>query len=160
MRKINLLYYKLMCALTTILMASLLVPVTLQVLSRYTHLVPTWMWTEEASRFSLIWMIMLGTAIAVRNRRHFNIDLWPEPKTERGKALSRLAVDVIIIVFGITFFWVSAEYAFDARSELSEITEMSMGLVYVAFPVSAVSWIMFLGEQIYDDLFKVIRGEK
>ena len=89
MRKINLLYYRLMCVLVTTLMASLLVPVTLQVLSRYTPLVPTWMWTEEASRFSLIWMIMLGTAIAVRNRRHFNIDLWPDPKTERGKALSR-----------------------------------------------------------------------
>ena len=35
-----------------------------------------------------------------------------------------------------------------------------MGLVYVAFPVSALSWIMFLGEQIYDDLFTAIRGEK
>ncbi len=75
-------------------------------------------------------------------------------------AFGGLAVDVITIVFGITFFWVSAEYAFDAQGELSEITEMSMGLVYVAFPVSALSWIMFLGEQIYDDLFTAIRGEK
>jgi TRAP-type C4-dicarboxylate transport system permease small subunit len=160
MRKFNKLYYHLLCSLITVIVGALLVPVTLQVVSRYTSLIPTWMWTEEAARFCLIWMIMLGTAVAVRMRGHFDIDLLPEPKTVRGKMIARLVVDITVAAFGALFLWVSAEYAYDARREVSEITEISMLFMYVAFPLSAAGWLLFLGEQIYDDLLEFVRGEK
>ena len=60
-------------------------------------------------------------------------------------------------LFGLAFFWVSAEYAWEARREVSEITEMSMAYMYVAFPISAAGWMLFLGEQIYDDLNELVR---
>ncbi len=160
MRTFNKLYYRLLCILITVIVASLLVPVTLQVVSRYTTLIPTWMWTEEAARFCLVWMIMLGATIAVRNRAHFNIDLLPEPKTEHGRILARLAVDCVIALFAAAFLWISAIYAYDARTEVSEITEMSMAIMYVAFPISAAGWLLFLGEQIFDDINELIRGSK
>lgn len=160
MRTFNTLYFKLLCATITFIVGILLVPVTLQIVSRYTDLIPTWMWTEEAARFCLIWMIMLGAAIAVRMRGHFDIDLLPEPKTKRGKVLSRLFVDLVVAAFGAAFLWISAKYAFDARSEVSEITEMSMALMYVAFPLSAAGWLLFLGEQIFDDLSELVRSEQ
>jgi len=160
MRKLNQLYYDLLCGAITLITGFILVPVTMQVVSRYTDLIPTWMWTEEAARFCLVWMIMLGTAIAVRMRGHFDIDLLPEPKTVRGKMTARLLVDITVAVFGVVFFWISAIYAFDARTEVSEITEMSMALMYVAFPLSAAGWLLFLGEQIYDDLDEFLRSDK
>lgn len=152
MRKAILLYYKTLCAIIIAVVAALLVPVTLQVISRYTDLIPTWMWTEEAARFLLVWMVMLGATIAVRLRGHFDIDVLPEPKTAHGKVLARLLVDVVVALFGVAFLWISAIYAYDARNEASEITEMSMALMYVAFPISAAGWLLFLGEQIFDDL--------
>ena len=160
MRTFNQLYYRLLCFLITVIVAALLVPVTLQVVSRYTTLIPTWMWTEEAARFCLVWMIMLGATIAVRNRAHFNIDLLPEPKTAHGRILARLAVDCIVAAFATAFLWISAIYAYDARTEVSEITEMSMAIMYVAFPISAAGWLLFLGEQIFDDINELIRGSK
>lgn len=152
MRRAILLYYKALCAVITLVVGALLVPVTLQVVSRYTDLIPTLMWTEEAARFLLVWMIMLGATIAVRLRGHFDIDLLPEPKTKHGKAFARIGVDLAVALFGALFFWVSAEYAYDARTEASEITEMSMAFMYVAFPISAAGWLLFLGEQIFDDV--------
>lgn len=160
MRKLNELYYRLLCGLITVIVGALLVPVTLQIVSRYTDLIPTWMWTEEAARFFLIWMIMLGAAIAVRVRGHFDIDLLPEPKTPRGKIIARLFVDIVVAAFGTAFFWISSNYAFDARTEVSEITEMSMALMYVAFPISSAGWLLFLGEQIFDDLTELVRNGK
>lgn len=160
MRKFNQLYYRLLCALITLIVGAILVPVTVQVASRYVTVIPTYMWTEEAARFFLVWMIMLGATIAVRNRAHFNIDLLPEPKTERGKIVARLIVNIIITVFGVVFLWVSAIYTLDARTEVSEITEMSMAYMYAAFPISAAGWILFLGEQIFDDINEFMRGEK
>jgi TRAP-type C4-dicarboxylate transport system permease small subunit len=158
MRKAILLYYKALCALVTAVVAALIVPVTLQVVSRYTDLIPTWIWTEEAARFLLVWMIMLGATIAVRLRGHFDIDLLPEPKTVKGKVFARLLVDVIVAIFGLAFLWVGAGYAWDASNEVSEITEMSMAYMYVAFPISAAGWLLFLGEQIFDDLRELGRS--
>ncbi|MEO8411885.1 MAG: TRAP transporter small permease, partial [Propionivibrio sp.] len=147
-----------LCGLITFIVGAILVPVTVQVASRYTTIIPTYMWTEEAARFCLVWMIMLGATIAVRNRAHFNIDLLPEPKTARGKLWARLVVDVVVAIFGAAFLWVSAVYTLDARTEVSEITEMSMAFMYVAFPISAAGWILFLGEQIFDDINELVRG--
>ena len=100
MRKFIALYFKLLCVVITAVVGALLFPVTLQVVSRYTDLIPTWLWTEEAARFLLVWMVMLGATIAVRMRGHFDIDLLPEPKSPRGKLFARLLVDVADVHVG------------------------------------------------------------
>ena len=48
------LYYRLLQVLLTVLMTALLVPVTLQILSRYTGLIPRYIWTEEIARFCFV----------------------------------------------------------------------------------------------------------
>jgi TRAP-type C4-dicarboxylate transport system permease small subunit len=158
MKKFIEFYYRVLCALVTLLVGALLVPVTLQVISRYTNLIPTWMWTEEAARFCLIWTVMLGATVAVRQRLHFDIDLLPEPKTAHGKALARMGVDLCVALFGLAFLWIGAHYALDARTEVSEITELPMIYMYLAFPVSAAGWLLFLGEQLVEDLRMVARS--
>ena len=55
--------------------AVLLIPVSLQIFSRFTQLIPAYLWTEEASRFLFIWLIMLGAMIGVREGTHFEVDL-------------------------------------------------------------------------------------
>ena len=51
--------------------AILVVPVTLQIVSRYTQLIPSYIWTEELSRFLFIWMVMLGAMIGIKRRHAF-----------------------------------------------------------------------------------------
>ena len=46
-------------------------PVTLQMFSRFTALIPAWIWTEEMARFLFIWMVMLGAMIGVREGTAF-----------------------------------------------------------------------------------------
>ena len=48
--------------------------------------------TEEAARFCFVWIIMIGSMIAVRDRSHFDVDLLPHPKTPRQKGLAGLVV--------------------------------------------------------------------
>ena len=158
MRQFISLYYKLLCVLITALIGFNLIPVTLQVFARYTDLIPTWMWTEEAARFCLIWMILIGTAIAVRTRGHFDIDVLPEPKTRRGKIFARLSVDAIVALFSAVLFYVSVDFTWEGRREISEITEMSMVLMYGAFPISFLGCLLFLGEQIFDDVCEFMRS--
>ena len=44
----------------------LVIPVSLQIFSRYTELIPSYIWTEEMARFLFIWTIMIGAMIGVR----------------------------------------------------------------------------------------------
>jgi Tripartite ATP-independent periplasmic transporters, DctQ component len=57
--------------------AILVIPVSLQIFSRYTALVPSYIWTEEMARFLFIWTIMIGAMIGVRESTHFEVDEWP-----------------------------------------------------------------------------------
>ncbi|HWT81612.1 MAG TPA: TRAP transporter small permease subunit, partial [Candidatus Methylomirabilis sp.] len=97
MKKLLGLYERLLKLTITILMFLLVVPVSLQIVSRYTELIPRYIWTEEAARFLFIWIISIGSVIAVREQTHFNVDVLPKPKTARSKALAILIVDLAML---------------------------------------------------------------
>ena len=80
-------YHRLLTWLMVATVAILIVPVTLQIISRYTALIPSWIWTEELSRFLFIWMVMLGAMIGIREHSHFEVDVWPELAPKRADAV-------------------------------------------------------------------------
>ena len=58
----------------TVLFALLTVVVALQVVSRFVIHAP-FIWSEEAARFLFFWVVLLGAAMSVKDRRHFVIDV-------------------------------------------------------------------------------------
>lgn len=142
----------LLSAALIVLVGVMLVPVTLQIVTRYTPFLPPQLWTEEVARFCLVWAIMIGAAIGVREKAHFDIDLLPEPRSARSKAASLLVVDLAILLFAGLFLWAGWEVFADGRNEISEMTEMSMGWFYVVFPLSAACWIAYQLGHIHDAL--------
>src|SRR5437763_8350219 len=50
-------YYRLLDWLLAASVGILVVPVTIQIIARFTHLIPHWIWTEEMARFLFIWKI-------------------------------------------------------------------------------------------------------
>jgi len=89
MRRLIDAYYRLLNVLLGASVGILVVPVTIQMISRFTQLIPAWIWTEELARFLFIWMVMLGAMIAVRDGTHFDVDVWPQLKP-RPDALLRI----------------------------------------------------------------------
>ena len=90
-------YYRFLRIALTVLMFLLIIPVCMQILSRYTGLIPAYIWTEEAARFFFMWIIMIGAMIAVRDGSHFDVDVLPKPKTVRGHGIGKLIVHLIIM---------------------------------------------------------------
>src|SRR6202163_1741727 len=103
MRTLNALVYRGLQKIITVLIAVMIVPVTLQIFSRFFEFIPRYIWTEEVARFCLMWLIMLGATIAVRDGTHFDVDVLPEPKTVRGKAIGQLIVHVSILLVALIF---------------------------------------------------------
>jgi len=132
-----------------VLMGLLIVPVTLQILSRYTGLIPRYIWTEEAARFCFIWIIMVGATIAVRDGTHFEVDVLPTPKNSKTEAIMRLWVCVFMLIFTGIFVFYGYQYAVFGWMQTSEITGINMIFIHGVYFAVGVTWVLFLGERIW-----------
>jgi TRAP-type C4-dicarboxylate transport system permease small subunit len=145
--------------LAWVLMGLLIVPVTLQIVSRYTELIPRWIWTEEAARFCFIWIIMVGATIAVRDGTHFEVDVLPTPKSPKMEALMRLWVIAAMLVFTWIFVIYGWQYAAFGWIQTSELTGINMIFIHGVYLVAGVVWTLFLCEKLWF-VIRVLRGDE
>ncbi len=124
--------------------AVLIIPVTLQVVSRFTGLIPSYIWTEELSRFLFIWMVMIGAMIGVRERSHFDVDVWPELSPRAGAVL-RIVSNLFVLGFAIVFFWWGMQFVRFGWNQESELAELPMVYIFLAWPIAGLTWILFIG---------------
>jgi TRAP-type transport system small permease protein len=134
----------------------LVIPVSLQIFSRYTALIPSYIWTEEMARFLFIWTIMIGAMIGVRESTHFEVDVWPR-LSPRAEALVRLTGRLGVLVAALVFVWAGIHFTEFAWYRISELAELPLWLIYVAWPITGLTWLVFLGELLLDDV-KAILG--
>ena len=136
--------------------AVLVIPVSLQIFSRYTALIPSYIWTEELARFCFIWSIMLGAMVGVRESTHFVVDLWP-PLGARAQAAIRIVASLCVLVFAGVFLWWGIDFTRFAVNRISELAELPLWYIHLPWPLAGATWIAFLGEQAWDDL-KIVAG--
>ena len=149
-------YHRLLTWLMAATVAILIVPVTLQIVSRYTALIPAWIWTEELSRFLFIWMIMLGAMIAVREGTHFIVDFVPD-LAHRPTAALQIVANLCILAFALVFVWWGIQFVRFGWDQSSELAELPMPFIFLAWPVAGVTWVLFLGESFLHN-FRVLAG--
>jgi TRAP-type transport system small permease protein len=150
-------YHRLLTWLMAATVAILIVPVTLQIVSRYTALIPSWIWTEELSRFLFIWMVMLGAMIAVREGTHFVVDILPD-LAPRPAAAMRIVANVFVLVLALVFVWWGVEFVRFGWDQTSELAELPMTFIFAAWPVAGLTWLLFLGEAFVDDVRALAAG--
>jgi TRAP-type C4-dicarboxylate transport system permease small subunit len=151
-------YFRLLRWLVTTLMGLMIVPVTLQIVSRYTGVIPRYIWTEEAARFCFIWIVMLGAMVAVREGTHFEVDVLPTFRSPRIEAALRLTVSVLMLVFALVFVWYGWGYATFGYAQTSELTGINMLFIHVVYLLTGLTWVAFLGERILAAI-RVLRGD-
>ena len=151
LRKITFWYGQLLSWLLVASVAVLVVPVSLQIFSRYTALIPSYIWTEELARFCFIWSIMLGAMVGIREGTHFVVDLWP-PLNPRAQAAIRAVASVFVLLFACVFLWWGIDFTRFALNRISELAELPLWYIHLPWPLAGATWILFLGEQMWLDL--------
>lgn len=152
-------YYQFLKITLTVLMGLMIVPVTLQILSRHTGIIPRYIWTEEAARFCFIWIIMIGSMIAVRDGTHFDVDLLPHPTSPRRKGVCQLIVHFGIFLMALFFVRYGFTFAKTGYIQTSEMSGINMLWIYISFPLAGLTWILFLSERIMTDLELISKTE-
>jgi TRAP-type C4-dicarboxylate transport system permease small subunit len=131
--------------------AILIIPVALQIFSRFTAIIPHYIWTEEMARFLLVWTVMIGAMLGVRESTHFLVDVWPA-LPRRVEAGVRLFAMLGILLVALVFVWSGIRFTRLAWHRISELAELPLWLIHIAWPIAGGTWIIFLGEQMWDEL--------
>ena len=158
-RRLAAVYARALDVLLMVGLVVLLVPVTLQIFSRHTSLVPTYIWTEEMARFLFVWVIMIGAMLGVREGSHFEVDVWPQHMAPKRRALLDLFVGVAILVFAMAFLWWGISFTVFAWNRFSELAELPLWMIHIAWPVAGGTWLVFQGERMTSAV-AVLRGRE
>ncbi|MAU48346.1 MAG: C4-dicarboxylate ABC transporter permease [Yangia sp.] len=118
------------------LMLVMTVLISWQVFARYV-MGNSLSFSEEVSRFSMVWMTMLGAAYAYRYGSLISVDLF---ESLSGPRVSRL-LRIVVAVASCIFAWVLLTQGLDITQrvamQVAPSTRISMGWLYAAMPAGA-----------------------
>lgn len=130
------LFDRLMEVISAILLVALLVTVTLGIVTR------AWgeplIWTDEVSRFLMLWVAVAGWILASRRRAHIRIrffhNLLPQHAWRAAESVMQSAMIVFgLLVTGYSVHLVQANYDLEATT-----VPLSMGLLYMPMLLAGV----------------------
>ena len=142
--------------LVIVLIVALVTVITLQILMR--EFATALSWSDEISRFLLVYLSMFGSALAYNQGSHISIRLFhdklPEPAAK--------AVDIVINVLSLIFFVLFIQYSIvlitRQRFQVSGAVQMPMQYIYAALPVSAAAMCVFCLNKIVKNLRFLLGG--
>jgi TRAP-type C4-dicarboxylate transport system permease small subunit len=105
-------------------------------------------------------MIMIGAMVGVREMAHFNVDVWSRPHASRREAALAPVTQFATLVFALVFVWSGVEFTRFALNRISELAELPMWVIHIAWPLTGLAWIVFLGEQVVDNVRVLAAGRR
>ena len=135
-----------------ILMGALSIPVAMQVLSRYTGIIPTYLWTEELSTFIFVWLVMIGAMVAVWDGTHFDVRVIPDAKKPILRLIQQGIVYLAILLFAVLFSYYGLEYAEFGGRQRSVMMRANLMITHASVPIAGVVWTLFAGYRLWEEI--------
>ncbi|MCF3934569.1 TRAP transporter small permease [Acuticoccus sp. M5D2P5] len=131
--------------LAVVLFALMIVVVSYEVVMRYIFNAPTF-WSGELARWAMVWLALIGLALAVRHLDNIRVDVIAEvvPKPfQVAMAVLRYvfaaAFALVMLVYGVRLVRLNA-------TQISPGLEWPVSILYLAPTVSAAMMLYFLAE--------------
>jgi TRAP-type C4-dicarboxylate transport system permease small subunit len=82
--------------------------------------------------------------------------VWPE-LGDRANALLRIVAYAFILVFALVFVWYGFRFVQFGWNQSSELAELPMTYIFVAWPLTGLTWLLFGFERLAADV-RIVRG--
>lgn len=132
--------------LCAVLLVVMVVSVSSAVFFRYVLNAPL-PWPEELSRFALVWMTFVGSALAMKRKGHVLVDFFVAFLPGRARLAMALLVNLSLLAFLALFFWLSAQIVQKMWVGVSPALSIRMGYVYLALPLASALMFVHLARQ-------------
>lgn len=94
------------------------------------------LWTEEAARYLMIWIALIGASVCIRHGEHIRVEML----VRMLPALARKAVDMVVALLILAFLgvlvWVGGGMAQDAMRQTSPALGIPMAVPLAVIPIS------------------------
>lgn len=91
-----------------------------------------------------------------REGSHFEVDLLPK-LSARANAWFAIVTSVFMLLFALLFIHYGWLFTLFGKDQTSEIAELPMWMIFLAWPLAGVTWAAFHGEKLYDAV-RALRG--
>jgi len=138
-------YYMTLKNLNIFFIISIFILVSYQILSRQITFLKVYLWTEELSRFLLIWTVFIGACVGVSDSDHFVINVFEGYlcKHPTIKYLQTLIKEIIILIFTIYLLMYGWIFMKSGVNRTSLSLDVSLIWVYGAYFVGGLSMFFF-----------------
>jgi TRAP-type C4-dicarboxylate transport system permease small subunit len=133
--------------LTSVMVASLCA----QVFWRYV-LNDSLVWPEEVARYAFIWVSCLGMSVGVRRRDLIAIDVLWVGRPKRVRLFVSIATGLLIVPLLVVFVWQGAVLMDVVAGQEAAATNVPVGWIYLALPLSSVLALLFVAETLIRDV--------
>ncbi|WP_096200749.1 TRAP transporter small permease [Bacillus sp. FJAT-45350] len=141
--------------LTAVMLATMVILIFLQIVSREL-LGSSYAWTEEVSRYLMIWVTFLGASFAFQHGAHIGIEYF---KSKLPLLLQKIFT-ILAFISGSTFFYFMLVHGVAIverqMGQTSAALNLPMGYAYLVIPISGV--LMFIN--LLDVTLKSLKGNE
>ncbi len=112
-------------------------------------------WTEELSRVLLVWISLMGGALAYGQKAHLGVDYLTERMDQQSRRYMKIFVDCIVLAFAVFVLliggWQLASETF-AMKQMMMAIGIPKGFVYASVPLAGLFFCIFSAESIIETL--------
>jgi TRAP-type C4-dicarboxylate transport system permease small subunit len=112
-------------------------------------------WTEELARFLLVWVALLGGAVAFGTKGHLGVDFFVGKFHPDARKLMAVVGHLVVLFFaGAIFLYGGGRVVADALAmeQTTPALGWKMGHVYLALPIAGIFMILFTIENLIETL--------
>ncbi len=128
--------------LCIVFFAGLIFSAFMQVFSRFI-LKNAFTWTDELSRYFMIWLVFIGAGLGVKRGKHVAIDILYNALPAKARKWAERFNYVLIMAAGSFIGFYGVQLAINAMASRSPSVRVPMGIVYAALPIGTFLMVVF-----------------
>jgi TRAP-type C4-dicarboxylate transport system permease small subunit len=146
--------------MVTVVVAVLVADVLWQVFTRFILKSPS-IWTEELATFMLIWVALLGAAVALSRGAHLGIDYFVGKLSIKRRLYTEIFVFLCISAFSFCVMILGGIDLVTSTLRLNQLSPafgVKVGYVYLAVPISGFFLVLYSVIALFERLAEIFKG--
>jgi TRAP-type C4-dicarboxylate transport system permease small subunit len=125
--------------LAALALSAALASMSAQIVARYV-VGSSLFWSEEVARYSLIWSVMIGSAVAYRKGMHAGVTILVESLPRPLSMLVYGIAHAVVLCFSLLLTWQGVMLTLRnfERNQLTPALQIPIAWIYLAIPVGAL----------------------
>jgi TRAP-type C4-dicarboxylate transport system permease small subunit len=117
-------------------------------------------WSEEATRYFLIWSTLLGAGCVYKHSGHISITVLQDVFPKKVKYCMQILVHALCILLFALIVWYGVQYFGKQGKQLSPAMRLPMRYIYTCIPIGAGIMIFHAFDAILQLLLKLFGKEE